>query len=312
MSSVTFSIVVLTHNRCEILLELLAELRLLGRFNLEVIVVDNGSSDGTAALVRNSFPGFIVVETGSNLGAVGRNEGMELARGQYIVTIDDDILGLTDDDLESLKSFFEQHPSTGAICFKVRDHYRGTICNWCHPCRPEVWGDRSFETSEIWEGAVVFRRELLDLTGLYTREMFISHEGADLAARIFESGYSIQYLPQVSVTHKYAASGRASWRRYYYDTRNDIWLVVRNYRLGYLLVHLSRRLPATFVYSLRDGFLSYWFKAVWDSLREFPEMLRQRKPISREAHLKIRRINRLRPGFFYMFKRRFLTRDVRI
>jgi GT2 family glycosyltransferase len=312
MLPVTFSIVVLTHNRCDVLLELLEELSSLRRFNTEVIVVDNGSVDGTSVTVRERYPEFMVVETNVNLGAVGRNEGIRLAKGEYIVTIDDDILGLTDDSLACLQAFFERHPATGAICFKVLDHYLGAVCNWCHPCKPEEGEDLTFETTEISEGAVVFRRKLLDVTGLYTREMFISHEGADLAARILDNGYSIYYLSQVTVTHKYAETGRPNWRRYYYDTRNDFWLVVRNYRLLHLLAHLARRLPATFIYSLLDGYIFYWFKAIWNSLLEFPEMLRQRKPISRETHRKMRQINKMRPGFFYLFKRRIFARDVKL
>ncbi len=312
MTAFTFTIVVLTHNRRDVLCELLAELSTLQLFNPEIIVVDNGSVDGTSAMVRERFPTFAVVETGVNLGAVGRNEGMKIARGQYIITIDDDILGLNDDSLACLRTFFEQHASTGAICFKVLDYYQGSICNWCHPCKPEEGADLILETTEISEGAVAFRKELLDVTGLYTTELFISHEGADLAARILDNGYSIHYLPQVSVTHKHAKAARSSWRRYYFDTRNDFWLVVRNYRLRFLLLHLARRLPTTFIYSLRDGFLVYWFKAVWNALLEFPEMLRQRKPISRQTHKKMSQINKKRPGFFYLFKRRFFKRDIKI
>lgn len=307
-----FSIVVLTCNRQAELAELLGELAGLQRFATEVIVVDNGSSDGTAKMVAERFPQFRLVKTGKNLGAVGRNEGMKAACGTYVVTLDDDILGLDDEALESLCAYFKQQPQVGAVCFQVRDHERGTLCNWCHPCREEDGAELIMPTTEISEGAVAFRREMLQHTGFYTPEFFISHEGADLAARILDRGYTIAYLPQIRVTHKHAAAQRPGWRRYYYDTRNDFWLVVRNYRLPQLLAHLARRLPATFVYALRDGFSSYWFRAVGTALRELPVMLRQRRPISVETQRRIREINRNRPGFFYLFRRRFFTRDVRI
>ena len=312
MSSFTFSIVVLTHNRCDILGELLEELSSLQRFDAEIIVVDNGSEDGTSDLLKNRFPQVLTVETGVNLGAVGRNEGMRRATGKYIITLDDDILGLDGHNLLRLQEFFELHASAGAVCFKVLDHYDGSICNWCHPRKPEESAGRIFETTEISEGAVAFRRDLLEVTGLYTEKMFISHEGADLAARILDCGYAIYYLPEIAVTHKYAREARANWRRYYFDTRNDFWLVIRNYRFLHLLAHLARRLPATFVYALRDGFLAYWFRALIDSLRELPEMLQQRKPVSRATQRRMRQLNKNRPGFFYLFRRRIFARDVKI
>ena len=312
MKKYLFSIVVLTYNRRDVLFELLQELSLLKRFETEIIVVDNGSVDGTSGMVRDNFSDFSIVETGKNLGAVGRNEGMKIASGRYVVTIDDDILGLSDDSLVNLMTLFEQDITIGAVCFKVLDHYRGSVCNWCHPHKVEEGSDLTFKTTEISEGAVAFRRDMLKATGYYTPELFISHEGADLAARILDKGFFIYYSPQVTVTHKYAQGSRSNWRRYYYDTRNDFWLAVRNYRLVFLLLHLGRRLPTTLIYSLRDGYFLYWLKACRDSFLELPAMLSQRKPIARSTHALMRQINKNRPTFFYLFKRRFFARDVKL
>lgn len=312
MSGYLFSIVVLTHNRCEVLSELLASLCHIHTFKTEVIVVDNGSSDGTLDMVLSRFPQFKTVAVPVNKGAVGRNEGIRIASGTFIITIDDDILGLDDGSLGYLYLFFQQDPKIGAVCFKVIDFYSGQVCNWCHPYKVEEAAGRSFETSEISEGAVAFRREMLDKTGLYTEELFISHEGADLAARILNEGYEIHYTPRIEVVHKYSRQARSPWRRYYYDTRNDFWLVVRNYRCLAALQHLARRLPTTFLYALRDGYLKYWLRAVGHSIVELPQMWRQRKPISPQTHGRIKFINRHKPGVFYLIKKRFFRREVKI
>ena len=194
----------------------------------------------------------------------------------------------------------------------VTDYFTGKVCNWCHPNKLEESSDYSFETTEITEGAVAFRKEMLRKTGLYTEELFISHEGADLAARILNKGHEIHYTPLICVSHKYAREARDNWRRYYYDTRNDFWLVIRNYRLVFAINHLLRRLPTTFVYSARDGYVYYWVKAVKDALLDLPEMLRQRHPVSLEAHRKMRYLNRTRPGLLYYFRKRFFCKQVRI
>lgn len=309
---VLFSIVVLTYNRKDVLAELLQQLGEMDRRDVEVVVVDNCSTDGTGEFVKASYPHFRVVRPPFNMGAVGRNAGMAIARGRYVVTIDDDILGLNGAALEAIAAVFNGNARAGGICFKVIDHYTGQVCNWCHPRDPGTFAHTSFETCEITEGAVAFRRAVLDRVGLYPENFFISHEGADLAARIINNGFEILYVPEVSVSHKYARNGRPGWRRYYYDTRNDFWLALRNYRFGYLLLHLMRRLPVTFVYAMRDGFLSYWIKAVGDALRQVPQVLKQRRPISRAAHRKLRLLNREKPGIAYFCKNRLFSRRVRI
>ena len=307
-----FSLVVLTYNRKGVLGELLQQLDSIARPDMEVVVVDNYSTDGTEEFVKEAFPDFRIVRPPVNMGAVGRNLGMSAAIGRYIITIDDDILGLDAAALDAIASIFSHNSKVGAVCFKVLDHYSGEVCNWCHPKDPAAFSDTSFETCEITEGAAAFRRDVLDKTGLYPENFFISHEGADLAARIIDRDYEIHYAPQITVSHKYARSGRPGWRRYYYDTRNDFWLALRNYRPVHILFHLGRRLPVTFLYSLRDGFVSYWVKAVRDALRNLPEVMKQRQPISRTAHEKLRLLNRGKPGIAYYLKNRLFSRRVRI
>jgi len=309
---IAITIVVLSHNRRGILSGLLEELSCIRRSDVEVMVVDNGSHDGTADMIRERFGDVRLVALGENLGAVGRNRGISLARGRYIVTIDDDILGLDDAALDNIQNLFERDQQIGAICFKVIDHSTGNVCNWCHPNRPEDSAERSFQTTEIPEGAVAFRTEMLGKTGLYTEDFFISHEGADLAARILNMGYRIYYSPLICVKHKYADIARDKWRRYYYDTRNDFWLVIRNYRFYLGINHLLRRLPATFIYSVRDGYLRFWVKAVGHALVELPRILRQRQALSVEADRKMRYLNRGRPGLAYYFQKRFPSKQVRI
>ena len=311
-NGVMFSIVVLTYNRRQVLSELLEELSLIRRSDVEVVVVDNGSTDGTSDMVKENFPEFRLVALKENIGAVGRNKGMNVARGKYVVTIDDDILGLNDAALDNVQILFDRTPVIGAICFKVTDYYSGKVCNWCHPNKVEEWADCHFESTDITEGAVSYRNKMIKKTGLYTEELFISHEGADLVARIFNEGYEIHYTPLICVSHKYATEARDKWRRYYYDTRNDFWLAIRNYRVFFAIKHLLRRLPATFIYSARDGYARYWLKAVKDSWFEFPEMLRQRRPMSIAAHRKMLSLNRRKPGLLYYLRKRLLCKQVRI
>ncbi len=307
-----FTISILTFNRKDILAELLESLRNVSSPENEIIVIDNGSTDGTSLLVKERF-GFVkLITLPRNTGVAGRNSGIVNAGGNIIITLDDDVLDIDSRSLETLYKKFADSPKLGAVCFTVRDYYDGKICNWCHPYPEEEYFDKEFITDEISEGAVAFRKKVFDDAGLYPDNFFISHEGADLAARIMDRGYDIAFTPEIAVRHKYARSGRKSWRRYYYDTRNSYWLAVRNYRTGKAIRYIMARSAIMLAYSLRDGFFTYWLKAVSDSITALPEMLRQRHPISKETQLKMKLIDSNRPGFLYFLKKRLFASQVRI
>jgi len=102
-----FTIVILTYNRKNVLVQLLRELSNIERQDVEIIVVDNGSQDGTFDMLQHVFPEVLPVKLKDNFGAVARNKGIGLARGKYTVTIDDDILGLDGVALDHLRNLFE-------------------------------------------------------------------------------------------------------------------------------------------------------------------------------------------------------------
>ena len=247
-----------------------------------------------------------------NIGTEARNIGIQNACGKIVVTIDDDIFGLSRENIAVLTRRFGENPRLAALCFKVTDYYSGAVCNWCHPYAEEKFVDRDFLTTEITEGAVAFRRDVIFQVGMYPEKFFISHEGSDLAARILDQGYEIRYSPDIVVRHNYAKEGREHWRRYFYDTRNAFWLTFRNYRLKYGTVFLVKRTGIMLVYALRDGYFRYWLKAVGASLRDIPLMLRGRQPISKETERKIREINRNRPSLMYYVKKRLKQKQVKI
>ena len=311
-SSIRITVSVLTHNRHEVLGELLKEMGRVRRRDVEVIVVDNGSSDGTPEMVGERFPAVRLLRMPRNLGIEARNVGMINARGDIIVTIDDDILGIDDRSLAVIEDRFARNERLAGLCFQVRDAYTGRVCNWCHPYPEETHHDSEFPTTEISEGAVAFRKEILAETGMYPHAFFISHEGADLCARILDKGYEVVYTSEVVVRHKYAQGGRPGWRRYYYDTRNAFWLALGRFRPWMAARYMTTRALVMLVYSLRDGRFRYWLLAMGSVCVELPAILRRRAPIARETERRMRAINRNRPGVGYFLRKRWKQRQVRI
>jgi len=282
----------------------------LSYYPLEIIIVDNCSHesvdkivnvDHRAKLIRNSV----------NLGATGRNRGMTAATGKIIVTLDDDVFGLTDLKLYKLCELMKDE-DIAAINFKVKDDGGRRIINWCHPYKQEFYSEKEFETNEISEGAVAFRANALKQVGVYPEYFFISHEGADLALRLINTGWKVVYTPEITVIHTHDNDARQDWRRYYYDTRNELWLALRNLPLWLGIKRLSIAWIALMIYSIRDGYFIYWIKAIRDSIFGASRALKDRRPLTIQAQERIKTIEMNKPSFLYMAKKRLFGNEIRI
>jgi len=306
------SIIILTYNRSTCLKSLLLSLQELRYEPLEIVVVDNHSEDDTEELIYQEFSNIDYIRTDENIGVSARNLGLKKATGDIVITLDDDIFGMNDDDIDILIELFDNYQDIGAVCFKVVDFYTGKLCDWCHPFKIEEYSHKRFITDDISEGAVAFRRSVFEITGFYPDDFFISYEGADLLCRMVAAGFKTVYEPMITVHHKHAENGRSNWRRYYYDTRNQIWFVARNYPLLMGLRYLIRGLTAMLIYSMRDGFMQYWVKGLWDGVRLLPQVLADRKCITKETIKNLQDIARNKPGFAYMIRKRIFQRGIQI
>jgi GT2 family glycosyltransferase len=307
-SPLSVSICILTYNRCARLRELLEKIGGLTCASIEIIVIDNHSEDKTREMMISDFPYVKYLRTERNIGASARNIAMKAAKGDIIVTLDDDVMGLNGRGLEELVRKFSEDPTVGAVNFRVKNS-EGSVCNWVHHCRHEDFADKEFQTYEITEGAVAFRRKVLEYSGYYPETFFLSHEGPDLAFRIIESGFKVIYIPNVEVMHCFATEGREPWRNYYFDTRNQLWLAVRNFPVIYALVYLGRGLLSMLVYSVRDGYFYYWLKAVVDGIAGLKQVLGERSVLSVATMKSIKMIDSQRPSLVYMIKDRLLVKD---
>src|SRR5882762_1309780 len=303
----SYSIVVLTFERNHLLEHLLAELQGFLRAGAQIIIVDNASRVPAETITR-LHPDVTLIRAPRNLGAAGRNLGFDAATGDVIICLDDDIHGLSRDALERLDEIFADS-RIGAVNFTVLEE--GTVRFEC--CvdhrKVEQFCRAVFETYEITEGAVAFRGSILQRVGGYPEAFFLSHEGPDLAFRIMNEGSQVIYSPAVSVTHSSAPEGRTSWRNYYYDTRNTLWLAARNLPMGYGFRIVVRQTLAMLLYSLRDGYIKWWSKGIWDGVRGLCTAWGERRVLSNETMRRIRQIDSFRPPLWYLL-RRWTVRDI--
>lgn len=311
MRNTLVSIVLLTYNRPLEIGRNVRELLNIRNVDFELIVVDNCSENSILEHLPNDCR-LRVIRTEENIGAAGRNLGILASKGELIVTLDDDVFGFCQQHIWHLFTVFEKDLELSSVCFKVIDDVDEAPVNWVHHRAIEHFENRSFDTYEISEGAVAFRKSYLDKTDLYPAYFFISHEGPDLALQLIKTGGRIRYDPKIVVRHSHSESGRLTWRRYYYDTRNQIWLLARHYPIRLGLSKLFLGLGSMFFYSLRDGFLKYYIKGVYDGFKGLEKPLRERVVILGEPRCYLKSMMKKNPSILYMLKKRAFSNKVRI
>jgi GT2 family glycosyltransferase len=209
---------------------------------IDVIVADNGSTDGSLELLASEFAEVQVVALGENRGFTGAcNAGLRLAQGDYCVLLNND----TEADprwVEEIVASFGRHPEAGIIASKMLlydrrdtfhtagDFYRvdGT------PGNRGVWQkdvgqyEREEYVFSACGGSAAYRKAMLEQVGLLDEDFFYSCEDLDLAWRAQLAGWRCIYTPRAIVYHKLKASGGGTIASFY-DGRNYCYLLAKDY-----------------------------------------------------------------------------------
>ena len=294
--SPTVSIAVLNYQRRDALRDALEGARAQRYPVLEIIAVDNASTDGSAEMVRGEFPDVRLISLDRNLAAAGRNAGVAAAKGDVVVTIDNDVRFTTADDVTRAVDAFARHPRAAVVNFTILAG-DGSLSrrDWCHPRDPDAWAEREFLTDYVLEGASACRREAFLAAGGYWAPFFIGHEGWDLALRLMEAGHDLVYTPTVKVRHLVDQSARPSSRIYYTFTRNAIWVALRNHRARPAARAIAQDLLMMGFAALRAGEVAAYVRGVRDALTATRDALADRRPLGSETYARIRAIRALKP-----------------
>ncbi|MFQ5449707.1 MAG: glycosyltransferase family 2 protein [Nitrospinaceae bacterium] len=213
----------------------------------EVIVVDNGSVDGSRELVEEEYPWVRLVKLPENMGfATACNRGIQAARGDYICLLNNDI-EVEPGWITQLYEGMERHPECGMGTTKMmfldqRDTFYNTgdlFHAWSSGGgrgqgeKDAGQYDREEYVFGACAGAGIYRRELFDTVGVFDEDFFIFAEDVDLNMRGQLQGFQAVYLPQAKVYHIGTATvGLYSDRYVYLCKRNDIYVLIKNLSLG--------------------------------------------------------------------------------
>ena len=291
------SVVILTYRRREALSRSLAAARAQDYPNLEIIVVDNHSDDGTPEFVRAAAPAAILVEMSRNEGAcAGRNAGVCAASGEIIVLLDNDVYFNTPSEVSRIVANFEWRPDVHVLACQLCNE-AGQILDreWCHPKAWRDYGQTEFETNYFVEGACAMRRVVFETCGGFYEPLFIFCEGYDFALRIFDAGYRMLYSPNVKLCHLMSQETRTPERPYYFFTRNYIWISFKNFRLFRGLAALAPKLGMMAYFTIRTGHYGAFTRGLWDGLTGIGRVRQDRTLISPSALRRFDHFESLRP-----------------
>lgn len=202
------------------------------RNTFDVVVVDNGSTDGSQQMLAEKYPQVRIIQNESNLGlGKASNEGIEATQGRYILLLNNDTV-VNGAAFDIMVDFLEEHSRVGAVGGKVLNpdgsvqscynHFSSLaeeflvatrIGEMIRPGYPAVVrGEEIKPVDWITSACLMVRRAALKEVGLLDENYFIYGDEADLQYRIKKAGWEIFYLPSATIIH-YGGRSMTRWPR---------------------------------------------------------------------------------------------------
>ncbi len=318
------SVVVLNWNGEQVVEKCLKSLREQTYDPLELIVVDNASTDGSAELVKKGFPEVKVIVNKTNLGfGGGNNVGIQASRGRYIMMLNNDTR-LDPRCIEELRRCIEKNDRYGACASKILLEYEDDLIDAAGivicPDGLSIGrgrlekGDRYNEEAEVFfasDCACLYRREMLEDIGLYDEDFFAYADETDMGWRAQLAGWKCAYNPGAIVYHFHSASaGSYSPFKAFLVERNRIWLAVKSFPISLLFFGqfytlwryvlqaygaftgrgAAGRFTSDFSKTALVKILIKVYLSIWRSL---PVMIRKRRAIQKKKRISNKEVYRL-------------------
>jgi GT2 family glycosyltransferase len=272
------SVGILTYNRRDLVLKALVSVIEQGLTDVEIVVVDSASSDGTADAIAAQYPAVKLIRLPRNLGCPGgRNHLFANCSGKYIFVLDDDGC-LCDGTLEGVIEILDGQPDVGVVM--TRRVQSGEDL-------PRRQGENNLvEVGSFSGGMAAFRNEVLTNVGYYPEHFFLMAEEAHLGLRTMNAGYRIVQAQNLFIEHpaEGGSTGDTKWDFYRYHNR--ILVVLELFPGWICMKYLLIRIAGYLVLSIKRGSILKYLHAIVDIVLHLPATMRRRKPVSRNVAIK--------------------------
>jgi len=225
---IDISICIVNYRAKDLLQECLASIYEHTRLSFEVIVVDNGSQDGTIEMLDEAYPDVKHIENGSNLGfTLPMNQALKVGSGRYLLLLNPDTV-ITPNALDCLVGFMDAHPAVG-ICGPKVLNSDGSLQKQCRRGESTPWAvityfigladlfpksrrfgqylmsymdeNQRHPVTGVAGSCMLIRREVIDQIGYLDERFFAYQEDADYCYRAHQAGWQVYYVPEAEIIH---------------------------------------------------------------------------------------------------------------
>jgi len=233
------------------------------RQDIELIAVDNGSSDGTNEYLKTQHQ-ILSISLPDNNGIAGYSAGFKQARGEYILVLDDDSCPAHLAGVDYALNVLDKHADIGVIAAHIQMPDGMPQWSWHLPIDQSTRGRSPFF---IGCGFII-RRDLFSAINWYPENFFLYQNEIDVSFQVRLAGYDIIYVPQFIVIHRGTPNQRPGWRRIFFPTRNTLWLLRRYYPQPQVSYLIFSRLVIGFIRALTTRELKAYCQAVYAGITE--------------------------------------------
>lgn len=282
-NSILVSIIIVNWNGMHFLDNCLRSLRKQSYKPFEIIVVDNGSNDGSLDFLRKNYPEVRVIANNFNKGfAGGNNDGIRAAKGELLAFLNNDTV-THPEWLHHLVRVIQSSPKVAGVCGKIYslddpDRVIFTMPKINPLTGGALWvtvDQREHPVDYLSGNAMMIKRSVIEEVGGMDEEYFAYYEETDWCARIIRAGYEMIYVPDAIIWHKQFGTSPKRFQ-FYQMERNRIRFVLKNFDPSYLMVFLL----------LYPAHLLFWFIYFLATFRMEEAFLIVKAPLWNMMHIR--------------------------
>jgi GT2 family glycosyltransferase len=219
------SVLIATRNRCDDLFKTLTAYKKQTYTDVEIVVVDNGSDDGTAEMVREKFPEIVFFRMPDNIVHQALNLGVELSSGDILWRSDDDSFPESPDAFKNLIELFKKFPAIDIIASNILNinGENQQLSSW-HPeaLSSEKMPEDGYPANTFVGAGAAIRRQVFKTIGGFWNSFYF--EELDFTARAIAAGFTVRFFPTILTLH-YNSKGER--------VRPDRWVSASLFRVRY-------------------------------------------------------------------------------
>lgn len=277
----------------------------------ELIMVDNGSTDGSVEFMKDNYPQVKLVLLESNLGFCrAMNAGIKKAKGEYISLFNNDVV-VDKDWMGVMGAALKDNPQAGICASKIlfykepqKINSAGDTFDISAEAHNRGFGQADngrFNKKEFvfsaTAAACIYRRTMLDEIGLFDEDFFNTYEDLDLSFRAHLRGWRCLYVPEASVRHHWLGTiGYYSPMNIFYMSKNNLNILVKNMPLGLIKKYALFIFKRHMIISLSltsTGSYSAFIRGKLRYLSQLPAMLKKRNAILKNKKISLKELEGL-------------------